>query len=138
MAEKELRKYIAEKLKGHTSQIESHATAVGIFDTNNHHAGCDVWIELKFTRDKKPFKIRPAQRTWAKRRFRAGCHSLWILWRHEDKDGRTHGLIHADIPGIEGAFSHTSLADWRSLSVATWGREIDGEQLNTLVRRYDI
>lgn len=134
MSEKALRKYLGTLLGGHLSQIESHATANGVPDTNHHAGGRDNWLELKWTHGKKKFKLRPSQMTWFRRRGRAGARNLWVLWRHEIDGQISHGIIHAVEPRLTAIFSDTSPSFWRYVSVQTWGPCIDENELNTLLR----
>ena len=131
MAEKELRKYLAKKLRGHTSQLESHATAAGVPDTNTHWGGAEAWIECKFTTGGKKYKVRPAQIGWFRRRFAAGATRLWLAWRREANGETTQGIIRVDASTIETVFGDTSPSTWERLSVRVWGREIDENELNT-------
>jgi tRNA A37 N6-isopentenylltransferase MiaA len=134
MAEKQLRKKVAELLKGHTSQVESHETAAGIPDTNNHFNGQESWLELKFTTGSKAFKVRKTQMTWFRRRRAAGVRNTWILWRREDKGERTHGIIHMVGPRVDAVLRDRSPSFWAYSSAHVWHGELDADTLNTILR----
>lgn len=133
MSEKALRKYFGKLIVGHVVQIESHATAVGVPDTNICSFGREHWLELKFTSGSKPFKVRPAQKTWFKRRERAGARNLWILWRHDIDGIARHGIVHMAGDKIEDVFSNSCPSFWSAASVSTWGPRIDVDELNTIL-----
>lgn len=62
----------------HVTQIESHATAAGVPDTNAHKEGVERWFELK--EGAKP-KLRRTQLVWARERARAGG-TTFVIWRN--------------------------------------------------------
>lgn len=135
MAEKQLRKHVAERLKGHTSQVESGMTSIGIPDTNNHYNGVETWLELKWTTGNKKHTVRGSQMSWVRRRLRAGASNIWILWRWESDAGMRHGIIHLTEKRAEAVFSDTSPSFWAYASARTWGPVIDADELNTVIRR---
>lgn len=132
-----LRKYIAEKIHGHVSQLESHATAAGVPDTNYCINGTEGWIEMKFTRGNKKFKYRGTQKAWFRDRLKAGTKNLFILWRREDGapgTGRTHGIIHMNTAAKQKrVFSDTSPSVWEAESLCVWEARIPEMHLNMIL-----
>lgn len=129
------RKYFSKLLRGHTIQIESHSTAVGVPDTNTYCDSDENWVELKFTRDGAKFHVRPAQMTWFRRRSRAGARNLWIGWKHDNEGETTYGMIHMAGTRLEAVFNDSSPSFWAYVSAATWTAEIDPDILNMLLTR---
>lgn len=134
MSETALRKYGSGMIKGHVVQLESHATANGVPDTNAHVMTRDVWIEMKFTRGNKKFEVRPSQKTWFRRRAVAGAKNLFILWRREVDGKNTHGIIHMAGERIEAVFRDPSPSFWAYASARTWSERIDETQLNLILK----
>jgi hypothetical protein len=134
MSEKALRKNVKNILnRGHVIQLESHATANGTPDTNVCLDGREHWIELKHGTKKKPWKLRPSQKTWFTRRARVGGRNLWLLWQYDDGNKTVYGIIHMVGERIDAVFRDTSPSFWSYASVITWVDQIDRERLNTLL-----
>lgn len=131
-----LRKYLAPLINGHVSQIESHATAVGIPDTNYCIKGVEGWIELKFTRDGNKVKVRPAQWTWFRRRLKAGHAWLFFMLRWEFGSVTNHYLIRVrDLAMLDRLRSDLTPQAWAIEATGDWAKSIDPVELNEILTR---
>lgn len=134
MSEKALRKYVASLIEGHCCQVESHATANGIPDTNFCVNGVEGWVELKFVRNNDKIKVRPSQWVWAKRRIAAGG-TVYFLVRHVRGQATLHYLMKvSDLAALDVLRSDTTPASWAIRAKRTWAKSIDSDALNCILR----
>lgn len=135
MSEATLRKYVARLIHGHCSQVESHATAIGIPDTNYCINGVEGWIELKYTTGNRAIKVRPAQWNWFRSRLKAGAKNLYFMFRWEYKGLTNHYLIRVrDLAMLERLRSDTTPGAWGIEATGSWAKIIDSIELNEILR----
>jgi hypothetical protein len=135
MSEKTLRKYVAGLIHGHCSQVESHATANGIPDTNYCIDGVEGWIELKFVRGNDKIKVRPSQASWFKKRLKAGAKNLFFMFRWEYQNLRNHYIIRVrDLAMLERLLSDPTPGAWGIEADGSWAKIIDVFEFNDILR----
>lgn len=136
MSEKTLRKYVAGIIQGDVSQIESHATANGIPDTNYCVDGVEGWIELKFTKNNERIKVRPSQWVWFRRRIRAGAKRVFFMFKWEYKGLTNYYLIRVrDLAMLDVLHSDTTPAMWAIQAAGSWAKSIPADELNDILAR---
>lgn len=131
-----LRKYLSPLINGHVCQIESHATAVGIPDTNYCIKGVEGWIELKFARDNNKVKVRPLQWNWFRKRLKAGHTRLFLMLRWEYSNLTNHYLIRVrDLAMLERLRADLTPQAWAIEATGDWAKSIDPAELNEILTR---
>lgn len=128
MSENRFRKYVKDNIEGvwglksHISLVESPDTSAGIPDCDLCIDGIEAHIELKYSRDKKCFRLRPTQIAWFRRRARALGRRNFILWCQETGNGRSFHII----PGYKVPSLGKRLYDRDIAAVSkTWEGKID-------------
>jgi len=130
------RKYVADKINGHVSQIESHATSAGVPDTNYClFNGVEGWIECKYSKNGKSFDVRGTQKTWIRRRLRVNHKRIYLFLRIEPKGGgREHILIHLQSEEqAKPLFDNPRPSYWKLCATKVWGAYIDENELYDLL-----
>lgn len=130
-----LRKYASSKMMGHVVQIESHATAVGVPDTNYCISGVEGWVEMKYTRDTDKIKVRPAQWLWFRKRLQAGNNRIFFLLRWEYGALINHYLIRVrDLAVLERLQADLTPQAWAIHASGSWAKSIDTDEFNDILR----
>jgi hypothetical protein len=128
------RKYVSGLILGHVSQIESHATAVGIPDTNYCIKGVEGWIEMKYVFGDKKVKVRPMQWTWFRKRLKENHTRLFFMLRWEYGSLTNHYLIRVrDLAMLERLKRDLSPQVWAIEAAGSWAKSIPANELNDIL-----
>jgi hypothetical protein len=134
MSEARLRKYILSNFPSANiqwTQIESHATSIGVPDMAYCIGGFNNWIEFKYGNLKKPPTIRPAQVAWFRRNCELSGNPL-ILAAIEFQKGMVYCLYHGSkATQLKDVSGRDHLHQWLDIADVKWSNKIEWETLQT-------